>query len=127
MKHRSARVFAALLALAIYLPLAMADDYSRNPRLVGHWTYNGPDGVATLIIAADGRWSGTFTPPGQTEAQFEGKWITYNDHIHWLYTKSSTPKVKPGARDKDRLVEIGEDFFVLHTRTNREPRYVRVK
>jgi hypothetical protein len=117
----------AVLALGTCLQLALADGYSRNSRLVGRWIHDGPDSVATLALAADGTWSGTVTLRGQPEAQFEGKWLTDKDYIYWLYTKSSTPKVKPGARDKDKLMEIGDDYFVLHTRDNREPKYVRTK
>jgi hypothetical protein len=121
------QIFAVLIILAMHLPLAVADGYSRNPRLVGHWTYKGPEASSILIISKDGTWSGTVTLPDQPEAQFEGKWLTDEEHIYWLYTKSSSPKVKPGGRDKDKLVEITEDFFVVDTRSNRRVKYIRVK
>jgi hypothetical protein len=127
MQHRALQLFVAVLVLAISLPLAIADGYSRNPKLVGHWKYKSPQAETNLVISADGTWSATITPVDQPSAQFEGKWITNKDHIYWVYTKSSTPKVRVGAEDKDRLVEIGANHFELQTRDNRRATYFRVK
>jgi hypothetical protein len=123
----SPRLFTALLAPVLYVSFAAADGYSRNPGLVGHWAHKGPEIASVLIISENGTWSGTVSLAGQPDAQFEGKWLTDKHYVYWLYTKSSSVTVKVGARDKDKLVEITKDFFVLDTRDNRRVKYVRIK
>jgi len=110
-----------------HLSIAVAQGYSLDPDFVGHWLYKSADAIATLAIEADGTWSGTLTLPGQPEDRFEGRWTTDGEFIYWFYTKSSTPKIKPGAQDKDKIVEVGKDYFVLHTQHDHQPKYVRVK
>jgi hypothetical protein len=127
MRRQFLQVFAAVTLFAILVPIAPGDGYSRDPRLVGRWMYKGTDYTADVTFAKDGTWFATYTRSGEPDAQFEGKWLTDKQHLYWLYTKSTSPKVKPGARDKDALVEIAEDFLVLNTRTNRRVKYVRVK
>lgn len=127
MRRQLLHVFAAITLLAMFAPIASGDGYSRDLRLVGRWIYKGTDSTADVTFAKDGTWFATTTRTGEPNAQFEGKWLTDKQHLYWLYTKSTSPKVKPGVQDKDTLVEVGNDFLVLRTRTDRLKKYVRVK
>jgi hypothetical protein len=127
MRRQLLYVFAAVTLFATGVPFASGDGYSRDPRLVGRWIYKGADSTADVTFAKDGTWFATATRSGEPDAQFEGKWLTDKQYLYWLYTKSTSPKVKPGAQDIDTLVEVSNDFLVLYTRTNRRKVYVRVK
>jgi hypothetical protein len=120
------RSFIAVLLLAIYGPVLAADS-ALDSKLVGRWSYKGARGEAILVIAKDGTFSSTVRLTGQGEEHSEGTWATDKDYIYWVYIKSSSPKVKVGARDRDRLVEIGKDHFEIHTRSNTVHTYFRVK
>ncbi|MGC2519473.1 MAG: hypothetical protein WA373_10270 [Burkholderiales bacterium] len=127
MQRQSHNTFTALILFAMLIPIALADGYSRDPRLVGRWIYKGTDYTSDVTFAKDGMFFATYARSGEPNAQFEGKWLTDKQYLYWQYTKSSSPKVKPGARDKDTLVEITAKFLVLDTRDNRRVKYVRVK
>jgi len=118
-------LLAAVLLLAIRV--AGAEDSSHNPKLTGRWSYRGADATATLTLSADGTWSATVAPAGKPAVRFEGKWLSDEHYIYWLYTKSSTPNVKTGTQDRDELVEIARDHFKLRTRSNAMHTYVRVR
>jgi hypothetical protein len=115
------------LLLALAMPLAVADDPARNPKLVGRWRYRGADATAMLTLSADGTWSATVAVSGEPETRFGGKWLSDEHYIYWLYTKSSTPQVQPGTQDRDELVEVARDHFKLQTRSKARRTYVRVK
>jgi hypothetical protein len=99
----------------------------RVPSLVGRWAYKGPEGTSSLAISGDGTWSGTAAVHGGFEGQFEGRWIVDKGYVYWIYLKSSTPMKKVGTRDKDKIVDIGEDFVEFHTIDNQRRKYFRVK
>jgi hypothetical protein len=122
------RLAIALAFLAVVAPVWGAGKYSRNPKLVGKWSYKGAEGGSVVTISADGTWSAIVSyPAGQPDDQFSGKWITDDDFIYWAYETSSSPKVKVGARDRDRLIEIGTGHFEVETTTRRRHTYFRVK
>jgi len=122
------RLAIALAFLALVTPVWGAGKYSRNRKLVGKWSYKGAEGSSVLTMSVDGTWSAVVSyGTGQPDDQFSGKWITDEDFVYWVYEKSSSPKVKLGARDRDRLIETGADHFEVETSTRRRHTYFRIK
>jgi len=128
MQLASIRALAVLLLIALVPSIALGQTYFRDPKLVGQWSYKGSEGGSNLKMSSDGTWSATvFYTTGQSDDKFEGKWMRDDKFVYWMYTSSSSPKVKVGGRDKDRVIEVGQDHFEIETSTNRRHTYFRVK
>jgi hypothetical protein len=118
-----------LSLLVAYVSPAVADGYSLNAALFGRWRVEGQDSATILVLSADGTWAAKVKSLTEAGELYEvgGAWLTDEHYIHWAYKRSSSPWVKPGARDKDTIIEIGHDYFVLENHAGKRHKYVRVK
>ncbi len=114
---------------AEYLKAYRADEFSLDQALVGRWRMEGTLPPSILVLSADGTWAATVRAPKQPEVlyQVSGTWWADDRYVHWLYTNSTSPYAPPGTRDRDTLVEIGRDFFVIMNKSKTRQRWVRVQ
>jgi hypothetical protein len=117
----------AAAAFSIHASVALAEGYSRDPRFVGHWRHKGDTAASVLTIGKDGTWSATVAVDNGPVYEVAGKWLTDEHYIYWLYTESTSPYAPPGTRDKDRLIDIADDYFVTARRDGKRTKYERIK
>lgn len=61
-----------------------------------------------------------------TISDFTGKWFLANSSIFYEYTGDTKGSIPAGTKDRDRLLEIAKDHFVIRAADGSERRYVRV-
>lgn len=116
-----------LFVVAIHASLALADGYSRDPRFAGQWRHKGDTASSVLTIEKDGTWSATVAVNNGPVYEAAGKWLTDKNYIYWSYTKSTSPHAPAGTRDKDRVIDIKDDYFVTARRDGKQTKYERMK
>ena len=127
MRAQSLTMLVAAAAFGIHASLALADGYSRDPRFVGQWHHKSDTAASVLTVGKDGTWSATVAVDNGPIYEAAGKWLTDEHYIYWLYTKSTSPYAPPGTRDKDRLIDIADDYFVTARRDGKRAKYERIK
>src|SRR6266849_3073888 len=116
-------VLAVLLVLA---PIARSEGYGRDARLIGHWQYvENAELISEMTFREDGTFDARVMKKGNVDVSVEGKWLTRGKFLYYLYTKISPPRVPVGRRDKDTIVEIEKDYFVLVSVDHRVRKYVK--
>lgn len=95
--------------------------------LIGRWKHvESPQTMSELVFREDGTFSGSTVKDGAAYTGYEGKWLIRGASLYYLYTKVSSPYIKPGQKDKDTILEIGRDYFVLKLHDGRTSRYERI-
>jgi hypothetical protein len=111
------------------LPLvAISEGYSRDSRLVGVWQYfeNGSL-FSEITFRGDGTFEGKVMKDGTIEVRAEGKWLTRDGSLYYLYTNVTPPRIPAGTRDKDTIADITKDHIVLYSADRKMRKYVRAK
>ncbi|HEV3409657.1 MAG TPA: hypothetical protein VG095_05150, partial [Chthoniobacterales bacterium] len=75
----------------------------------------------------DGTFHGSVGRKGQVVWAFSGKWSLDGDTINYEFSKSSLERVPDGTTDRDKLVEITKDAYVIEARDGKRRTYSRVK
>ena len=119
------RVFLFVASLAI-ATLACSENYSRDPRLVGSWRYvENTESTTEITFRKDGTFFSKVIKDGEKYVEVDGKWLTRDGCLYYIYTKVSPPRVPSGTRDKDTILEIAKDYLVLVTAAHRTKKYVK--
>jgi hypothetical protein len=61
-----------------------------------------------------------------TISDFTGKWSLANGAIFYEYTGDTRGTIPAGTKDRDRLLELAKDYFVIRAADGSQRRYVRV-
>lgn len=94
--------------------------------LVGRWRYQNAQQLAEYIFAQDGSFVGHVSSRGVVVADFTGKWSLTPEAIVYEYTSDKKGSIAPGTRDRDQLVSLGPDAYVIQARDGSQRKYVRV-
>jgi hypothetical protein len=96
--------------------------------LLGHWR-TAPSGSAFVtdwIFHEDGTFTGTATHCGAHFSDFTGRWSLKGRTIHSVYTSDSSRFIRSGYKDRDIILEIASDYFLIETHHGDIRRYERV-
>jgi hypothetical protein len=102
-----------LFLLLILLPLLAGAAPRLNQLLVGRWRYADKNYSCTYSLRDDGSFDGEVRKESKLMGRFAGRWWISGDTIHYKYTGSSLKGVPVGTIDKDKLVEIEREHFVI--------------
>lgn len=95
--------------------------------LVGRWRYQNPQQMVEYVFAKDGTFIGHVSARGMVVADFTGKWSLTPDAILYEYTSDKKGTISPGTRDRDELVSLASDAYVIQARDGQQRKYVRIE
>jgi phage-related protein len=121
---------AALLKVAVSLTAALAVSCATSGRapesqLVGRWRSSNGAQTAEYVFSANGRFDGSVASHGRTISEFTGKWSLRADGIDYEYTKDKFGTIPAGTKDRDRILSIAADHFVIVAADGTKRKYVR--
>jgi hypothetical protein len=117
----------AVLALVALLGASCATlERSRESKLVGQWRTTNPRATVDYTFVKDGTFSGRVTSEGTIVANFTGKWSLTADEILYDYISDTVGTIAPGTRDRDKLLTIAADHFVIEARDGSRRKYLRI-
>jgi hypothetical protein len=96
-----------------------------SEKLVGHWRSTDERHVAEYVFLGNGSFSGFVAAEGSMLSQFTGKWLLRDGSIRYEYTGDRMGRIPSGTRDRDKLLRIGRDYFVIEAADGSVRKYVR--
>lgn len=119
MKPVPALIFAILLT-----GCANLKHESRAP-FVGHWLYADKVQSCRYSFNADGSFTGEVTDHQVTISRFTGRWRVENKALLYTYLSDAFGRIPAGATDRDQVLEVSTDSFVIQAANGERRRYRR--
>lgn len=98
----------------------------KKEQLIGSWLYVEENRSAKYTFYDDGTFSGSLTQHGKIVAMFKGTWSLDGDTLQYLYINSPVRLIAPDTRDHDKIIDIGNDYYIIQTRDGKRRLYSRI-
>jgi hypothetical protein len=95
--------------------------------LVGEWRYADKIQACHYVFDQDGTFHGDVVYHGKTISKFTGRWSVRRDTLLYTYTSDALKRIPAGAIDRDRLVRVEKDFFIIEAADGSRRKYLRVR
>lgn len=116
------------LVLTLCLLTSCAGLPSRVPSsLVGEWRYADEIKSCHYVFNQDGTFAGDVVHHGKTISKFTGRWSVEGDTLHYAYTGDALKKIPAGTTDRDKLLTVHRQFFVIRAADGSRRKYFRVR
>jgi hypothetical protein len=116
-------VFISLLSLAA---CTTVDSPSRTRRLVGNWRYTDEVQSCLYSFVSDGSFTGEVKLRAKLISKFKGRWSIQGQTLLYSYLSDALGRIPAGAIDRDQLLEVKKDFFVIQAANGDRRRYTRM-
>lgn len=115
------------LALILCLLASCAGLQSLSPSsLVGEWRYADKTNGCHYVFNRNGTFSGDVDYRGKTIMRFTGRWSIEGDTLRYTYINDAFGRIPAGATDRDKLLSVQSEFFIIKAADGRKRRYIRV-
>jgi hypothetical protein len=96
-------------------------------QLVGSWKTIDPRGnTAAYEFLGNGTFSGSVrSDDGSVMSQYTGRWRLRDGAILYKYTGDKKGRIPVGTKDRDKLLKIDRDYFVIEAADGSVRKYVR--
>jgi hypothetical protein len=115
--------FISLLSLAA---CATLESPSRSRQLVGNWRYADQVQSCRYSFKSDGSFTGEVKLRKKLISKFKGRWSVRGQTLLYSYVSDALGRIPAGATDRDQLLEIKKDSFVIQAANGDRRRYVRM-
>jgi hypothetical protein len=120
---KSALAFLSLVVLA-----SCASVERRNGSdLVGSWRYVDSTQSCDYSFKGDGSFTGTVKLQKKLVSKFTGRWSVKDGALLYSYISDVFDRIPPGATDRDQLLEVKKDSFLIQAANGERRRYLRVR
>jgi hypothetical protein len=116
--------FISLLSLAA---CTTVDSSSRARQLVGSWRYEDPVQSCQYSFKRDGSFTGEVKLRAKLISKFRGRWSVQGQTLHYNYLSDALGRIPAGATDRDQIIEIKKDSFLIQAANGDRRRYVRMR
>ena len=117
-----------VLALTLCLFASCASWQSHSPgSLVGEWRYADAIKACHYFFDRNGTFAGDVIYEGKTISKFTGRWSVEGDTLFYHYIRDALGKIPPGATDRDKLLSVQRDFFVIQAADGSKRTYLRIR
>jgi hypothetical protein len=120
MKAVPALIFALLLA-----GCASLKEQSRAP-FVGSWLYADDVQSCRYSFKPDGSFSGEVTQHRATVSRFTGRWRVEETALLYTYVNDAFGRIPAGATDRDQVLQVSGDSFLIQAANGERRRYRRI-
>ena len=114
--------FISLLSLGA---CAIVDSPSQARQLVGNWRYMDQVQSCQYSFKSDGSFTGEVKRRKKLISKFKGRWSVRGQTLLYSYVSDALGRIPAGTTDRDQLLQIGKDSFVIEAANGERRRYVR--
>lgn len=93
--------------------------------LVGQWRCQLRHQTCQYVFQENGRFAGYVMEEGVLLSNFSGYWSRHGNAILYRYTDDTIGRIAKGTTDRDILLQIAKDYFVIQAADGSRRRYVR--
>lgn len=117
----------AALALMLCLMASCAGVGPSAPSLVGEWRYADRIQACHYVFNGDGSFEGDVVYHAKLISKFRGRWSVIDDVLLYTYVSDALRKIPAGATDRDKLLTVQREFFIIEAADGSRRRYLRVR
>ncbi|HEV2840909.1 MAG TPA: hypothetical protein VGW39_06265 [Chthoniobacterales bacterium] len=117
---------AALALLCCLLASCAALPSRAATGLLGEWRYADKIQSCRYVFKRDGSFSGDVIHRKKLVSKFTGRWSVDGHDLLYTYTSDALDKIPAGATDRDKLLSVHEEFFVIEAADGSRRKYLRV-
>lgn len=100
---------------------------SARHSLVGEWRYVDSVQSCHYVFKGNGFFTGEVTYRAKLVSKFSGRWSVEDHTILYNYLTDVLRRIPAGATDRDKLLSIQKDSFVIEAADGSQRRYSRIK
>lgn len=116
----------ALISLLVFAGCASLERRTAGA-FIGNWLYADEVQSCRYSFKPDGSFSGDVKYQGKTISSFTGQWHVNQEGLFYTYLSDVFARIPPGARDRDRVLEVRRDSFMIEAANGERRRYRRVR
>ena len=116
---------ALVLALCLLASCAGMQTATRSS-LVGNWRYADQTQSCRYAFKEDGSFTGEVVHRTQLVSKFRGVWTVQDNALLYTYLGDALGRIPKGARDRDKLLAIQKDSFLIEAADGSRRRYLRI-
>ena len=120
------KTILALFSLLAFSSCATVDRPKKSD-LVGDWRYSDSTQNCHYSFKPDGSFSGEVTRHAKPVLKFVGEWNIEGNALHYVYVREAFGRIPPGATDRDKLLEVKKDSFLIEATNGERRRYLRIR
>ena len=120
------KTILALFSLLAFSSCATVD-HQRKSQLVGNWRYSDATQSCHYSFGPDGSFSGEVTRHAKPVLKFAGRWKIEGNALNYVYLREAFGRIPPGTTDRDQLLEVKNDSFLIRAANGDRRRYLRVR
>ena len=119
----------SVLAVLLLLVIASCASVERRTglELVGHWRYVDPNQSCDYSFKGDGSFTGIVKQQKKIVSKFTGRWRVKDGALLYTYLSDEFDRIPAGATDRDQLVEVTKDSFLIQAANGERRRYRRLR
>ena len=114
-------LISCLLASCASLPSGGSDS------LAGEWKYADKVQSCRYHFRKDGRFTGEVRLREKLVSKFAGTWAVEGDRLLYTYLGDELGRIPAGATDRDRLLSVEKDSFLIEAADGSRRRYLRIR
>ena len=95
--------------------------------LVGEWRYADKTQACHYVFNRGGTFNGDVVYHGKTISRFTGRWSVDRDVLLYTYISDEFKRIPAGATDRDKLLNVAPEFFIIEAADGSKRRYLRVR
>jgi hypothetical protein len=115
-----------LLLTCLLASCASLPPQGRNS-LVGEWRYADNLQSCRYHFKKDGHFTGEVRLRGKLASKFTGTWAVQGDLLLYNYISDELGRIPAGATDRDQLLTVERDSFLIEAADGSRRRYSRIR
>ena len=121
------RAILAFLLVLLITGCVSVESQSRVRELVGDWRYADEIQSCRYSFNRDGSFTGEVRLQERLVSKFTGRWSIKGQSLHYTYLSDALGRIPAGATDRDDLLEVKRDSFIIQAANGDRRRYVRTR
>jgi hypothetical protein len=117
-----------VLALTLCLMASCAGLRWDSPSsLLGEWRYADKFQSCHYVFNRDGTFRGEVVYHTKLISKFTGRWSVTGGALLYTYVGDVLDRIPAGATDRDKLLSVRQDFFIIEAADGSKRKYLRVR
>lgn len=94
--------------------------------LQGEWRYADKVQSCQYVFRRDGSFSGEVIYRKKLISKFTGRWSVHGTNLLYTYTSDLLGRIPAGTTDRDKLLTVRKDFFIIEAANGNRRKYLRL-
>ena len=115
-----------LLLISFLLASCSSLPPAKPSAVVGRWEYADETQSCRYDFKKDGTFAGEVRVQARLISKFRGTWTVQDDLLLYRYVSDELGRIAPGTTDRDKLVSVERDSFLIEAANGDRRRYMRI-